>query len=336
MARPGLVVAVLLAALLAGCGSQPTFDHLATTFPAHRELETVPFFPQTTRQCGAAALATVLAYRGLVVTPEGLESQLFTPGKGGTLAIDIVAQARNHGMLVYPIQPGIDDLLAEVDAGNPVLILQNLGLGWLAQWHFAVVTGFDLDKRELILRSGSEARHRVSMRTFVNTWERADYWGVVILPPGQIPASARAIPYLQAASDLERRLPLAAWQAYRAAWQKWHDDSEAEGLARLGLFNIAFAAGHYPEAKHWLLSGKGPLMAVHWNNLAFCLSAMQCHPQAELAARCAIALDPDNPVYQQSLDELEASAKPGTTASPGAACAIPMCPRALPKQVPDS
>lgn len=317
---------VLLAALLAGCGSQPFTDQFPAAASPTRELVSVPFFPQQTRQCGAAALATVLVYRGLAVSPESLEPQLFTPGKGGTLAIDIVAQARNRGMLVYPVNPSLGDILAEVEAGNPVLVLQNLGLRWLSQWHFAVVVGFDLDKRQLILRSGNEQRHQVSMRTFLNTWDRADNWGVIIVPPGQVPVTAAAIPFLQAASALEQRHPSAAGQAYRLAWEKWRGDDDAEALARLGLFNVAYAGGQFAEAKAWLLRGRGPQTAAHWNNLAFCLSAMGCRQAAEFSSQCAIALEPDNPRYRQSLQELRVEPGGQGPAPPGDSCTVPTCP----------
>ncbi|MDV7402172.1 hypothetical protein RZS08_62695, partial [Arthrospira platensis SPKY1] len=52
------------------------------------------------------------------------------------LSAEIDALARREGFVSYPIRT-LDELLAEVAAGHPVLVLQNLGTDWLTQWHFA-------------------------------------------------------------------------------------------------------------------------------------------------------------------------------------------------------
>ena len=85
------------------------------------------------------------------------------------------------------------DLLAELDAGHPVLVFQNLALDWSPQWHFAVAVGYDLDSGDLILRSGTERRRVTRLSTFEFTWRRGDYWALVVLPPDRLPA-ATAVP----------------------------------------------------------------------------------------------------------------------------------------------
>src|SRR2546422_3737218 len=44
------------------------------------------------------------------------------------------------GQLAVPVTT-LSDLLAEVAAGHPVLVFQNLGLHWIPRWHFAVAVG---------------------------------------------------------------------------------------------------------------------------------------------------------------------------------------------------
>jgi hypothetical protein len=114
--------------------------------------------------------------------------------------------------MAVTVEPALDALLAEVAAGHPVLVLQNLGLDWLPRWHYAVVIGYDLERQELVLRSGTERRRITPFGVFLNTWDRAERWGIVVLPPQTLPARARPGPWLEAASGLEA---LGKWQEAR-------------------------------------------------------------------------------------------------------------------------
>lgn len=183
----------------------------AAALPARVELRDVPFFPQEAYQCGPAALATMLGQRGLALTPGQLKDEVFIPGREGSLQLEMVAAARRHGMLVYPLQGGLESVLEEVAAGNPVLVLQNQAFSWWPRWHFAVVVGFDRERRELVLRSGITRRWVTDFTSFESTWKRSGRWAVLTLPGDRLPATAAAVPWLKAASDSEEtghpRLP---------------------------------------------------------------------------------------------------------------------------------
>lgn len=324
-------VTLLLLLNLAGCGHTPTSSShpplaLSADLSMQAEVQQVPFFKQRRKQCGAASLATVLAYRGAEINAEELEPLLYTPGRDGTLAIDMTAQARQQGFLVYPLQPSIHALLSEIQADNPVLVMQNLGLSWLPQWHFAVVIGYDLTDNTLLLRSGNEPRRRMAIKTFASTWERAQHWAVVITDAGHIPATAEPLRYLKANADLEHNHPSQAAMAYQAAIDHWPKDSNVDALARLGLFNIAFRRQHYREAADWLLRSPGPANATHWNNLAFSLLELNCPQQALSALHCAHQLQANNPTFLQSLEEIQqrAAEKSGTNSN-ASLCQIPAC-----------
>lgn len=154
--------------LLTGCASAPQTQQLLQTssgLPSHRELTDTPFFPQEQYQCGPAALATVLKHSGVETDASALIDEVYLPSRQGSLQIEILASSRRHNRLPFRIPPEMSALLEEIAAGNPVLVLQNLGLSWAPQWHYAVVVGFDLAHQEIILRSGTEARHRTNMNT---------------------------------------------------------------------------------------------------------------------------------------------------------------------------
>lgn len=311
---------------LTACAGQPV--DLTTVsvqvLPAEHRIEALPFHPQVEDQCGPASLATMLGYRGIAVDPAALRDKIYIPGKEGTLTTEMVARARRYGLLVYPLRPELADILAEVAAGNPVLVLQNLSFSWLPRWHFSLVIGYDLDRRRLILRSGNESALEVSVELFLKTWDRAQRWGVVMHQPSGISATAEESRYIDAAHELESiGESRAALQAYETAIAHWPDNS----TARFGAGNMAFQLGRYSEAFAFYEEyiGINPSAAAGWNNLAFTLAQLGCHPQALQAIHCALEIEPDNPEFLDSLQTL--SKEPHLPAT--RACRIPRCDKTL-------
>jgi len=243
--RAALLAAALLVAL-AGCTAQaPLGESLPAGQPAVIELSSTPFFPQDDHQCGPAALATTLAAAGVAIEPEALVPQVFLAGRRGSLQADLLGAARRYERLPYPLEPGAGPLLAELAAGHPVLVLQNLGTRQFPQWHYAVLVGYDADRGTAILRSGHKPRVEMRWARFMATLERAGHWSVVVLEPGRLPATAQPRPYVGAAAGLEAAGRLeAALVAYTAAASRW----PAEPLAWLGIGNVAHARGELDAA----------------------------------------------------------------------------------------
>ena len=185
----GLLLAMsLLAACTTAPGLPPLSDPRMAALPAAGTVEEVPFFPQDDYYCGPAALAMVLAWSGLEVTQDDLVPIVYTPGRQGTLQADILAGARRFGRLAVPVAT-VPDLLAELAAGHPVLVFQNLSLPIYPLWHYAVATGFDLETGKLRLHSGRTEHLETRLSTFTRTWARSDYWALVVLAPDQLPAT---------------------------------------------------------------------------------------------------------------------------------------------------
>ena len=302
---------LVLALLLSGCATPPQTRQLllmpGDNLPARIELAQTPFFPQQRYQCGPAALATVLAAHEIGVTPDELVERVYIPALQGSLREETAAAARDYGMLAYPLRPSLADLLEETAHGNPVLVFQNLGLPLLPQWHFAVVVGYDLTSRDILLRSGTTRRWRTSLGTFERTWARGDYWALVILPAGEIPASAGPASYLVAARDLEVSGQAgAAGSAYRAATERW--PSLPEGWLSWG--NSLYTAGQFrqSEAAFRKATTLAPDDPRAWNNLAYALLEIACVSEAQQAAACAVALAPDEPGYLETRNEIAALA----------------------------
>ena len=272
--------------------------------PASSEIDHAPFYPQTRYQCGPAALATVLTTHGIDVTAAALVDKVYTPELQGSLPAEIAAAARDYGMLAYPLAPELVDLLVEVAHGHPVLVFQNLGLRWLPEWHFAVVVGYDLGKNELVLRSGTTRRWRTSLATFERTWSRGNYWALVILPAGDVPHTARPLPYLQAAHDLEQTgKPGPAHRAYLSGSKRWPDNP----LVWMALGNSHYATGAFAAAQAAFLRATqiAPDEPSGWNNLAYALLQSGCPTQALQAAYCAQQAAPGNKRFVTTIEEIE-------------------------------
>lgn len=158
--------------------------------PRRQELVAVPFFPQQQYQCGPAALAMAMSAAGTDITPEALVSQIYLPQRKGSLQAEVLAAARRHGMLAYRLSPELSDVLTEVAAETPVIVLQNLGLSWYPVWHYAVVVGYDLEREQIILRSGLEHRLVMPLSIFQRTWQRGGSWAMLAIPSDKLPATA--------------------------------------------------------------------------------------------------------------------------------------------------
>ena len=290
--RARLLPALLLSALLlGGCATQTAALRSAPppgTAP-RLELAGTPFFAQERYQCGPAALAMALGAAGVAVQPETLVPQVYLPEREGSLQVDMLASARRNGALGVTIAPRLDALLAELRAGHPVLVLQNLSLPIFPRWHYAVVTGYDLDQGDIVLNSGTTERMVMAMSTFEHTWARSGYWAMVALAPGQLPATSDKQVVLDALVAWERTgQPGAVRQGYAAADRRW----PGELGFQLGLGNTAYGAGDRAGAADAFRRATlaHPDSAPAFNNLAFVLSELGDYAAARQAAGRALAL----------------------------------------------
>ena len=277
-----LLAGVFLCAVLCGCASlfpqtAQLRDGLPEGLPPVVELTQVPFFPQTEYQCGPAALATTLATYGAKVTPDELVSQVYIPERKGSLQVEMLAAARRHGMVSYQLAPRFGDLLRELAAGNPVIVLQNLGLR--EGWHYAVAVGYDYDNARLILRSGEKEREVMRFWTHEFVWMRGGYWAMVTVPPDRIPATADESRWLSSIAALERAGDA---RAARVAYSKFLDRWPGNVNASVGLANAHYKLGELKQAEAVLREAekRDPQSVIVLNNLAQTLSDQGRHDEA--------------------------------------------------------
>jgi tetratricopeptide (TPR) repeat protein len=303
-----LMMMIFAVGFLGGCAGLRSLEMppLPENVPAAYELAGVPFFPQQTYQCGPAALAAALDWSGLSVRPEDLAAEVYTPSLKGSLQTALVAATRRHGRIAYEIY-ALDQLVSEIAAGHPVIILQNLGISWYPVWHYAVVIGYNQPEGDIILRSGVDPRKLMPFGVFEKTWSRADYWGLLVLKPTQMPATAKEEVYLNAVLGLEKagqfRLALSGYQNALTRWPQ-------SLPALMGLGNSYYALGDLKNSEQAFREAARlhPEAGPAYNNLAQVLLEQGRKDGALKAARKAVLLGgPLVTVYQQTLKEIEAA-----------------------------
>lgn len=280
-ARRRLLRAALVTALggasvgLSGCATWLDADTTQTQqlltappagLPRRVMLDHTPFHPQTELQCGPAVLATLLEAAGRPTSPDTLAPEVFVPGRGGSLQIEMLGAARRHDAVSTVLPARLDALLQEIASGHPVGVMLNLGLSLVPLWHFAVVIGFDLDREEVLLRSGQTRELHMGLRTFERTWARAQHWAFVALPPEALPTAATLAAVREGRLGFERTAtPRRAVVAWQAAAQRWPNDV----VIGMGLGNSQVAAGDANAAlRTFAQLAEATDSAAAWNNLA--------------------------------------------------------------------
>jgi hypothetical protein len=314
---------LIIAALLGASACQTSLRSLPDDLPERVELDDVPFFPQEEYQCGPAALATVLQRSGVATTPEALVPMVYLPGRKGSLQIELIAATRRFERVPYVLPGAMVSLLRQVQAGHPVLVLQNLGLKHWPQWHFAVVVGFDRSSNEVILRSGTEHRAVLSMSHFARTWARGGNWAVTVLKPQELPAEPDPQRYLTAAAGLEAVGKLdAAEAAYTTARMAWPESA----WPLLGLANIAHLRERFEAAEelYRAVIERDPRHVVARYNLADTLIELGCVAAAKSELEAALSLAAADAVMRPKLQErLNELAEEPTR--DGCRCSAPSC-----------
>ncbi|HEX5684624.1 MAG TPA: PA2778 family cysteine peptidase [Ideonella sp.] len=275
---PALTACSVLAAPMTGA--------LRTTPPAglpRRVNLPVPFVAQDDTLCGPATLAMLLRAAGLAAELGTLTGQVYLPGRGGSLQIEMLAATRRNGALAFTLAPQLMAVCTQLAAGTPVALLLNLALPWWPRWHYAVLTGYDLDTGQVWLHSGQTAHAEWTLTTLEHTWVRAGAWSMVALPPGQWPQAADDVAAAAAVAAFERGQGVnspAVLEAWRSAHDRW-----PEGLApTLGLGNLWLARGDAGiAASLFEAAARTHDSAAAWNNLAIARSRLSDIEAARLA-----------------------------------------------------
>lgn len=245
---PGLIAC----ALLAGCATGPDLRGLrAADAPLHAHLEDVPY----TAGGAAGALAMLLAGSEYGVSQDEIGQRL----AAGADADALLAVPRGFGRVSYPVGGSLTALLADIDAGLPVLVRLH---------DYAVVVGYDLERNEFIVHRADRRAARVPVESFDRAWRRHDRWAMVAAPPDTVPASVGVDAGIAAIHDYQRAVGAAAagdaWIAATEQWPRhelaWFARGEAHGArgelaaARDAMLNAVHLEPTFEPA--WLQLGR--------------------------------------------------------------------------------
>jgi tetratricopeptide (TPR) repeat protein len=285
--------------------------------PKAIELSQTPFFPQKEFQCGPAALATVLSASGAHATADALSSALYIPARRGSLQVEMLATPRSFSRLAMRLPRTPEALVAELEAGRPVLVLHNYGLPFWPRWHYAVLVGYDPDKDIFLLRSGVNRRQEMRTRRFMVAWHYGGRWAMVVLRPGETAALDDPTSFLEAAAAFENSAtPAQARATFDAAVRRWPNEPLAlvgRGTAEYRLKNLQAAARDYAAALRIDAAQVGAR-----NNLAQALLDLDCPRRAlellELADTRALAAP-----IRDAVEDTKRGARSRAAAGPDAA-----------------
>ena len=305
---PGLLLTALLM-LLTGCQTPVQTQQLLATPPniaKQHLINKVPFYPQQQYFCGPTTLAEVAGFYGIAQSPEQIAPNTFIPELEGTLQIEMTAATRQLGLLAYAERSNMQQLLKLVAENIPVIVLQNNSISLWPQWHYAVVIGYDLASGEVILHSGVTKEYRLSLATFEHTWQRGNYWLLLMLPPNHNSPQLDPFVYSKAALDLlSTQQADSGVAALQNAIQQWPDYWLPYFL--LGNYYVA----SQPElAVGWFNKGLpfAQQQAPYLNNYAMLLSSQGCQQQAEQLIKAALNIAPTDPQLLDSQSQIAAAA----------------------------
>lgn len=175
MRAAALLLAVVLFAACAGRGG-------AREPEGGKVLLSVPFFPDSTDQCGPSVLASVLGYWGKPVEPAELKKEIYRASLKGALTVDMLLAAQERGLDADLGGGGLAEVKGELDAGRPVIAFLNVGFRAVPIGHYVVITGYDDSRRIVFAHSGKERDRRIGYGRFDKAWERTERWALLIKP----------------------------------------------------------------------------------------------------------------------------------------------------------
>jgi hypothetical protein len=195
--RVWLLVAFVMT--MTGCASavSPEIKRL----PDRVELNNVPFFRGNAYQSGPGALASMLSYQRVQITPGLLDKPLQLPGGEARLEQSMQQTARQYGFLVYPLDGNLHSLLTQVSAGYPVMLRFAEG-SVFTEPRYGVLVGYNRNKQTVLLHAGMNRHLLMSFSSFRSAWEKAGSWAVLIQNPRQLPANLDEQRWSKAANDL--------------------------------------------------------------------------------------------------------------------------------------
>jgi ABC-type bacteriocin/lantibiotic exporter with double-glycine peptidase domain len=176
---PGRLASVAcLAGVLAGCaytGTATDFDPaILRTESGWLAVPDVPLVRQETREdCGAAALAMVLAYWKEPASLDEIRSECAPVPERGIKAGDLRQFARKKGLHAFLFHGQTQDLVHELEQRRPILIGLVKPYVTGSFTHYEVVAGLHPERRIVVTLDPARGWRQNSIEGFLAEWEPA-------------------------------------------------------------------------------------------------------------------------------------------------------------------
>jgi ABC-type bacteriocin/lantibiotic exporter with double-glycine peptidase domain len=140
----------------------------------------VPFVPQDTDTCGAAALAMVLRYWQHPVPHDEIAATLLERNLEGIRGSQLADFVRAQGLYAVAYSGDVAQLREQIKKGRPVIVALRLKGG---RFHDVVVVGVDEAKQVVKVHDPARGpRRSMPVRSFEEGWAAAGHWALLVLP----------------------------------------------------------------------------------------------------------------------------------------------------------
>jgi ABC-type bacteriocin/lantibiotic exporter with double-glycine peptidase domain len=178
--------ALLLAGALffaGGCSAvRPAGGPPGASAGATHVIRGVPFLPQEEDTCGPSSLAMLLRYYGKPVQTRELVEETRTKGLRGTLITDLAAAARRRGLAAEVTELDLSGLRRRISAGEPVILLVDLGVWSWSRPHYLLAYGVTPDG--VIAHSGQTEGAVIPYGTLDAEWAKMGRLAIVVSREG--------------------------------------------------------------------------------------------------------------------------------------------------------
>jgi ABC-type bacteriocin/lantibiotic exporter with double-glycine peptidase domain len=150
--------------------------------PVSSIIEGVPFLPQEEDTCGPSSLAMVLRFLGKDVDTSEIVRETRTEGLKGALITDLAGAARRRGFAAEVVDLDLPRLRERIAAGEPVILLVDLGVWNWSRPHYLVAYGWTPEG--VVAHSGRERGKVIPFSTLDAQWAKMGRLAILVRRPG--------------------------------------------------------------------------------------------------------------------------------------------------------
>ena len=162
-----------------GAGMVQTLEAPA---PVPSVIAGVPFLPQEDETCGPSSLAMLLGFLGQSVDTAEIVRETRTEGLKGTLITDLAGAARRRGFAAEVVDLDLPRLRERISAGDPVILLVDLGVWSWSRPHYLVAYGWTPEG--VVAHSGREQGKVIPFPTLDAQWAKMGRLAILVRRPG--------------------------------------------------------------------------------------------------------------------------------------------------------